>query len=338
MGPSTTICLFSGGKFITHIATLQLIERGLATLDDPLYETIPELKDLPVITSPRDASTGEKFELMPRKKDMTLRHMLSNSSGISHESHPLITAWRESGGSYDFPEGTHKIVQMFSAPLLFEPGEGWYYGHDVHFLQVVVERLSGMEFVEYVKKHVFATLDMKASTYLPSETIDIKNKLLQLVMRGNDGKLSPDLNHSGYGITCSIADIQALLTDLISRNPKLLKKSTTDELFGSRLTNAGREAFQREAFEYAKSPANIVEDKISSLVGYTCGGAMIIEGKGLQSPQGTLVWDGMTNIAWAANRTNGVCMFIGTQLLPEYDEKTLRLMKTFFEVAWAKFG
>lgn len=334
---STALTLFSGGKFITHIATLQLVEKGLASLDEPLYGILPELKEVPVIISPSDASSSKQFELVPRKNDMTLRHMLSNSSGVPDGSHPLVSAWRESGGSYDFPKDTPKIVQMFTAPLLFEPGEGWCYGHDVHFLQVVVERLSGMPFVDYVQAHVFDVLNMTASAYSP-KVERIVNRWLQLVERGDDGKLGPDPSDSGAGITCSAADIQILLTDMISPSSRLLSKMTIDELFRSSLAGGGLEAFQKEAFEYAGGPVNIPKGQTCPSVSYTCGGAMIIEDGGLQSPAGSLVWDGMTNIAWAANRERGICMFFGTQLFPEYDEKTLSLMKIFFEKAWVQFG
>jgi CubicO group peptidase (beta-lactamase class C family) len=48
--PSSTIVLASAGKFITYIAALQLVERGAIGLDDPVYNQIPELEALPLIT------------------------------------------------------------------------------------------------------------------------------------------------------------------------------------------------------------------------------------------------------------------------------------------------
>lgn len=42
---------------MTSICALQLVERGKLTLDEPVYQHIPELKDFPVITSIKEDGT-----------------------------------------------------------------------------------------------------------------------------------------------------------------------------------------------------------------------------------------------------------------------------------------
>src|SRR4051812_35210698 len=49
----STVALASAGKFITHIAALQLVERGILALDDPVQKHLPELAAPPLIS--RDA-------------------------------------------------------------------------------------------------------------------------------------------------------------------------------------------------------------------------------------------------------------------------------------------
>ena len=62
---------------------------------------------------------------------------------------------------------------------------------------------------------------------------------------------------------------------------------------------------------------------------------MFVEGNDrLNLPSGTLTWDGMPNVAWAAHLQKGVSTIFATQLLPEYDEKALGLSIEFFKRAW----
>jgi len=94
---NTTFALASAGKFITHIAALQCVERGLTTLDEPVYSHLPELGNLKVISQNQgpDAS-ARPFLLRFPTKNITLRHLLSHSSGIVQECTPLIQKWRAS--------------------------------------------------------------------------------------------------------------------------------------------------------------------------------------------------------------------------------------------------
>lgn len=38
-------------------------------------------------------------------------------------------------------------------------------------------------------------------------------------------------------------------------------------------------------------------------------------------PAGTVTWEGMPNVLWAANREKGLAMFFATQVIPVGDEK-----------------
>src|SRR6202020_78698 len=74
LGLETTVFLGSAGKFITHIAALQLVDQGIASLDEPVYKHLPELSKLPIIS----ASLREPgYILHPQTKPVTLRQMLT---------------------------------------------------------------------------------------------------------------------------------------------------------------------------------------------------------------------------------------------------------------------
>ena len=83
---------------MAHIAALQCVENGLIGLDEPVYYQLPELESLEVLSrnDGSDSST-QPFLVRPPTKKMTL-HLLSHSSGIEHESNPLIREWRAPRG------------------------------------------------------------------------------------------------------------------------------------------------------------------------------------------------------------------------------------------------
>ncbi|KAF8853685.1 hypothetical protein BDZ45DRAFT_748321 [Acephala macrosclerotiorum] len=48
--PNSTFVMASASKFITHIASLQCVERGLVNLDDPVCPDLPELENLNILS------------------------------------------------------------------------------------------------------------------------------------------------------------------------------------------------------------------------------------------------------------------------------------------------
>ena len=53
------------------------------------------------------------------------------------------------------------IDKVSSLPLLFEPGTKWHYSIAVDITGVIIERLSGKTFSEYLSDNIFAPLGMK---------------------------------------------------------------------------------------------------------------------------------------------------------------------------------
>ena len=147
------IYIYSCSKPATVTAALQLYEQGRFLMTDPLYEYIPEFKDMYI------AESGEKA-----KNTITMRHLFTMTAGLSYntETPAFDNARRITGGKMD----TLSVVRCIAEdPLLFEPGEGWSYSlcHDV--LAAAVEIISGKRFSEYVETNIFDALDMHSSRY-----------------------------------------------------------------------------------------------------------------------------------------------------------------------------
>ena len=77
MRPDALMRIQSMTKAITSVAALQLVEAGRLGLDDGVEEWLPELASRRVLTSP----PAELDDTVPADRSITLRHLLTNTSG-----------------------------------------------------------------------------------------------------------------------------------------------------------------------------------------------------------------------------------------------------------------
>lgn len=360
-----TMSLTSAGKFITNIAALQLVERDLLTLDEPINKHIPEIETCLLLeeSDVEEDSCGNKTKekkivLRHPVRPVTLRHLLLNTSGMG-----TCDTYEERFGSQDrvppleFPKNAHYLVKERSTHLFFEPGEGFDYGWSIYYVQLLVERLGGRDhFVQYADEHIFGALGMTASTYLPAKVPYVWERRLQMVEREldtTDGKYRLEAADEGtQGLTCSILDLALLFGDLMSPDCKLLQRQEhRDMLFTPQLardspayqallaetTNYGfllpLEQDQSHKISWALSPPPEIN--------WTVAGVLLeandtIPGSGI--PQGTVAFEGLPNIIWTMNREKRRMMLFGTQLLPGYDVGAHNLAIRFLYDAWQTFG
>jgi CubicO group peptidase (beta-lactamase class C family) len=347
---SSTFALGSAGKFITHIAALQCVDRGLIKLDEPVYSYLPELEKLEVISRNQgpDAST-RPFILQPPSKNITLRYLLSHSSGIAHESHPLIKEWRASTGqapkqdfhpTANWESDTFRLsnTEPFSTPLLFEPREGWMYGASIEWTSLLISRLTKQRLQQYIQENIFNPLGMTSSTYQPQTHPELAARALQMVRRDGD-RLLP-VNYPLKELIVSVPDLGILLADLISPSSLLLEAETQDLLFMPQFESESRarEYIRRDAENYA-APAGIPETMHEAPVNHSLAALVVEEELPLSHmPLGSVTWNGMPNVVWAMHKEREIGVVFATQLLPVDDGKTVEIMMEFMRGVWETFG
>lgn len=156
MGNDKLFNIYSCSKIATVTAALQLYEKGLFILDDPLYEFIPEYKEMHIV--------DKEGNIRKAQKPITLRHLFTMTSGLTYNQNTL--AYDKARMLTDGKMNTITVAKCIAEdPLSFEPGERWQYSvsHDV--LAAVVEVVSGKKFRDYVKDSIFTPLDMNESYY-----------------------------------------------------------------------------------------------------------------------------------------------------------------------------
>jgi CubicO group peptidase (beta-lactamase class C family) len=183
---NTVMWVASCTKLMTSICAMQLVERGQLSLDDPVYKHIPELEARTVITGiDAEGKPTEQKHTTP----MTLRHLLTHSSGLAYDQlHPLNIAWL----TYHKRKPSHSsnVIERFSSPLVAEPGTSWAYGPSLDYAGLLIERVSGMSLEQFMKENLWDPLGIKDMTFNPSERPDLKARLADMSLRGEDGKVA----------------------------------------------------------------------------------------------------------------------------------------------------
>lgn len=137
-------------KTFTAVALLQLRDRGLLDLDDPVVRWVPELR---AVHNPW-GDTGA----------ITLRHLLSHSSGFRSST------WPWGGGEAWHPheptEWSQLAAMMPYTEVEFAPGSRFQYSNPgIVFLGRVIEAVTGDVFEAYVDKNVFRPLGMRRAYF-----------------------------------------------------------------------------------------------------------------------------------------------------------------------------
>ena len=129
--------IFSGTKSFWGIAALAAVQEGLFRLDDPVSDTITEWKS------------------DPRKSQITIRQLLSQTDGIEGASHLQRPSIRD------------RNAMAIGLPSVAEPGSAFIYGpsHLQIFSELLRRKLRGRSVISYFEAHVSNRLGLHDLKY-----------------------------------------------------------------------------------------------------------------------------------------------------------------------------
>lgn len=185
MSTDTLFRIASQTKAITSLGIMMLQERGLLDINAPLSRYLPEWKEMQVAV----ANSSGGYTLEPARREITLRHLLTHTGGMSYGNGVAASAWAQASiqGWYfaDREEPVRDtIARMASLPLDAHPGEQWIYGYNTDILGAVIEQVSGQDLASFFATEIFAPLGMNDTHfYLPAN----KRGRLATVYRPADG-------------------------------------------------------------------------------------------------------------------------------------------------------
>jgi putative ATP-binding cassette transporter len=147
--PATLFELASASKPFTALAVLQLEEKGLIKLDDPVDKYIPWLK----------------MKYKGQEVQMTIKHLLHHSTGLQYfETLGRIPVSKED-------DALEKAVQTLKGyELTVPPGKRYTYTSIAYsVLGFLIEKVSGQSYEEYIKKNILMPLQMNRTCLFREE-------------------------------------------------------------------------------------------------------------------------------------------------------------------------
>ena len=227
-------------KTFTGIAIMQLRDRGLLKLDDPIIKYVPELK---AVHSP-----------FGQMSDITIKHLMTHSAGFRGATWP----W---GGDKDWQphepaEWSQLVAMMPYTEILFKPGSKFSYSNlGIIFLGRVIEQLSGDSFEVYVDKNIFKPLEMYRSYFDTTPYHLLKNRSASYWLK--EGKLTAARFDVDTGITVSNGGLNAPLPDMVkyigfltgdvrrqATFDQVLKRASLEEMFQPQIPVAPTEVVE----------------------------------------------------------------------------------------------
>jgi len=177
----TIFRIYSMTKPITSVALMQLFEKGLFQLADPVSKFLPEFKNPKVFIS----GSYPHFMTRPADREISIRDLLTHTAGLTYGFHyrtNIDHAYRKvwsgpRGDNTDFsfpPLNLENFSQSIaSLPLEFSPGDKWNYSVATDICGRLVEVLSGLTLDVYFSKHIFKPLKMKdTGFFIPKNKIN----------------------------------------------------------------------------------------------------------------------------------------------------------------------
>lgn len=138
---TSSFLLHSTSKSVTSAVVGIAIEQGyIESIDTPLAQYFPELYN-------REDTRWQRI---------TLRHLLTHTSGIDCADTEYETAWRNSDNWIQF---------VLERPMAYEPGEVFAYSTaNTHLLCAVVQQATGQTLYEFGKENLFDPVGMESVT------------------------------------------------------------------------------------------------------------------------------------------------------------------------------
>lgn len=217
--PETIYQSGSVGKQFTATLAMMLVEEGKLSLDDRIAKHIPG--------APKSW------------KDITVRHLLTHTSGLSNSIYEKIDMRR------DYTED-ELLQQIAEFPLDFPPGEKWNYSNSGYVtLGVLIHKVTGKFYGDLLREKVFGPLGMTTARIIDEADIIPNRAAGYRLVEGEELKnqewVSPMLNTTADGaLYLTVHDMAKWAAALSSG--KLLKPESYDLMWTPVMLNDGKTA------------------------------------------------------------------------------------------------
>jgi CubicO group peptidase (beta-lactamase class C family) len=331
MTPDTVFWIASMTKAITSTAAMQLVERGKLSLDKPIAELLPELADKQVLEGFDSAGSPR---LRPARRPITLRHLITHTAGFGYD------IWSPDLIRYMELKGIPGIISCenlaLTTPLLFDPGDQWFYGINIDWVGKAVERVSGQKLGDYLAANIFSPLGMKDTGF--RLTPEHRTRLVVMSARQADGKLEPlplelpqdpEFQMGGGGLYGTAADYLKFATMVLNEGRANGAQVLSPDTVRQMSTNQIGEINVCKLVTAIPPYSNDAEFFPGMVKKWGLGFMINTQDVPGARSAGSLTWAGLGNTYFWIDPKKRVAGVILTQLVPFADAKVLDLYGRF---------
>jgi len=327
--------IYSMSKPITSIALMQLYEKSLFRLDDPIHWHIPSWRNLRVYES----GLYPNFLTSRPKRHMTIRDLLSHMSGLTYDfmlRTNVDAAYRKTKlqATGDLQAMIDTLAQL---PLEFSPGDQWNYSVSTDVCGYLVEHFSGMKLDKYFQKHIFDPLGMEDTGFsCAKEKVDRLASLYEQHPKKGPVLVDPGgaktarvkkrkMLSGGGGLLSTMSDYYRFCSMLLNQG----------ELEGTRII--GRKTLAMMASNHLPDNKDLTEMSQSAFsettyqgVGFGLGFSVILDPVKTQSltDVGEYGWGGAASTVFWVNPKEEMVVIFLTQLLPSSTYQVRRELRS----------
>ena len=327
--------IYSMSKPITSIALMQLYEKSLFRLDDPIHWHIPSWRNLRVYES----GLYPNFLTSRPKRHMTIRDLLSHMSGLTYDfmlRTNVDAAYRKTKlqATGDLQAMIDTLAQL---PLEFSPGDQWNYSVSTDVCGYLVEHFSGMKLDKYFQKHIFDPLGMEDTGFsCAKEKVDRLASLYEQHPKKGPVLVDPGgaktarvkkrkMLSGGGGLLSTMSDYYRFCSMLLNQG----------ELDGTRII--GRKTLAMMASNHLPDNKDLTEMSQSAFsettyqgVGFGLGFSVILDPVKTQSltDVGEYGWGGAASTVFWVNPKEEMVVIFLTQLLPSSTYQVRRELRS----------
>jgi CubicO group peptidase (beta-lactamase class C family) len=317
---------------------MQLVEQGKLDLDAPAAKVVPDIAAAQVLDG--FGADGQPRTRAP-KRPITLRHLLTHTAGFGYE------IWNGDVGRYQTAKNIPGIITCLNAalttPLLFDPGDKWYYGIGIDWAGKMVEAVSGQRLGAYLQKNVLGPLGMTSTAF--KMTPAMRERLAKIHQRGGDDKLTalmdleipqePEFDMGGGGLYSTAGDYLKFVRMILNRGrangAQVLKPETVDLMSRNAMGEARVSLLKTVAPDLSNDAEFFPGLEKTWGLSFQINAAKAPTGR----PAGGLMWAGLANSYFWIDPATGIGGVYLTQILPFADKKSLPLYYEFERAFYA---